>query len=238
MAMETAGARVLVVDDEPELREMIAEYLGGPGFIVTAVDGGAAMRETVARQPFDIVLLDINMPGEDGLSLCRFLREHHRLGIIMVTAAGTTVDRIVGLEIGADDYLPKPFAMRELLARVQAVLRWRPAAGGEAAPQATGQVRFGRCVLDLAARRLKTAEGEDVPVTASEFDLLRTFAANPNRVLSRDELLDLAHSGRDDPFDRSIDNRITRLRRKIESDPARPQVIKTVRGSGYMFVAE
>jgi len=229
--------RILVVDDEVDLRDMLEEYLSRQGYQVFTADGGEALRRLVAEQSVDLVLLDINMPGEDGLSLARFLREHHKLGIIMLTAAGEVVDRIIGLEMGADDYISKPFDPRELLARTKSVLRRMAAGPSEVAPETeTEGVRFGRCVLNMDAHKLHTLDGEEVPITSMEFDLLKAFATHPNRVLSRDQLLDLAHNRDWDPFDRSIDIRITRIRRKIEEDPAKPQAIKTVRGAGYIFV--
>ncbi|MGE0715070.1 MAG: response regulator [Alphaproteobacteria bacterium] len=235
-------AHILVVDDEPDIRETIEEYLGMQGFAVTTAGDGAGLRRAVGERAVDLVLLDLNMPGEDGLSLTRWLRGNTRAGVILVTAAGTTIDRIVGLEMGADDYLPKPFDMRELLARVRSVLRRMSATAvapaAAAAPETAGHVAFGRCRLDLAAQRLTGEDGRDIPLTAMEFDLLKAFAQHPRQVLSRDRLLDIAHNRDWDPFDRSIDVRVTRLRRKIEADPAKPQVIKTVRGSGYMYVPD
>ncbi len=233
-------AHIVVVDDEPEIRETLEEYLGMQGFAVTAAAGGADLRRAIAAGAVDLVLLDLNMPGEDGLSLTRYLRQETRVGIILVTAAGESIDRVVGLEMGADDYVPKPFDLRELLARVRSVLRRlqaRSAAPVEKAEPA-GLVAFGSCRLDLEGQRLFAADGSELAITAMEFDLLRTFARHPRQVLSRDRLLDLAHNRDWDPFDRSIDVRITRLRRKIEADPAKPQVIKTVRGTGYMFVPD
>ncbi len=230
------GGRVLVVDDEDGIREMICEYLSLHGLDVEAADGGPAMRAALARQPVDLVILDVRMPGEDGLSLARWLREHQDTGIVMLTAAGDTLDRIVGLEVGADDYLPKPFEPRELLARVRNVLqRIRPPV-----PTATeargGAVRFGRCMLDLDARTLHTLEDrQEVPITPTEFELLRAFATNPDRPLSREQLAQLAHDRELDALDRSIDTQIWRLRRKVEPNPEHPAVIKTVRGAGYMF---
>lgn len=232
---------ILVVDDEPELRDMVQEYLSRQGFDITTAEDGTALRRIVAEQSFDLVLLDINMPGEDGLSLARFLREHHEVSIIMLTAAGEIIDRVVGLEMGADDYITKPFDPRELLARIKSVLR----RGGDSQTRAENTessstprdgIRFGRCTLDPEAHQLFDQDGCEVPITSMEFDLLQAFANNPRRVLSRDQLLNLAHHRDWDPFDRSIDIRITRLRRKIEIDPAKPQCIKTVRGAGYMFV--
>ena len=231
---------IVVVDDEPEICEMLADYLGHAGFEVSTAEDGRAMRRILEERAADLVILDINMPGEDGLSLARYLRANSKVGIVMLTAAGEVVDRIVGLEMGADDYLAKPVDMRELLARIRAVLRRAPTgpepAAGEERPAPTHKVRLGACELDLDAHRLYAIDGEEVPITSMEFDLLKAFAEHPNRVLSRDQLLDLAHNKDWEPFDRSIDIRIARLRRKIEVDPAKPQVIKTVRGAGYIFV--
>jgi two-component system phosphate regulon response regulator OmpR len=232
------GAHLVVVDDEPDIREMLQEYLEMQGFQVTAADGGAALRAIVADRDVDLVLLDITMPGEDGLSLARFLREKYDVGIIMLTGAGDIIDRIIGLEVGADDYLAKPVDLRELLARVKAVLR-RADGKGEARAEPTQKpgdsIQFGICTLDMASHRLVDESGEEVGITAMEFDLMRAFAERPNRVLSRDQLLELAHNRDWEPFDRSIDIRIARLRRKIEEDPSEPKILKTVRGAGYVF---
>ncbi len=233
--------RLLIVDDEKGIREMLLEYFGQQGFdLAEAADAVEARAIVPAFRP-DLVLLDLNMPGENGLSLARWLRETSPAGIIMLTAAAETVDRVVGLEIGADDYVPKPFDLRELLARTRSVLRRmtapRPAGVAEADPSGR-RVPMGRCVLDLDGRRLVDAQGADVALTSMEFDLLAAFAANPNRPMDRDKLLELAHHKRWEPFDRSIDIRITRLRRKIEPDPSKPQTLRTVRGAGYMFVPE
>lgn len=235
MADTAASAHIVVVDDEPDLREGVSEYLLDHGYAVSQAGSGAALRALMAERAVDLVVLDIGMPGEDGLSVARYLRGLGPIGIIMLTANRDIIDRVVGLEMGADDYLPKPFELRELLARVRAVLR---RAATPAAPAATmgHQVRFGRCTLDIEARRLFDGDGAELPITAMEFDLLKTFADHPNRVLTRDRLLDLAHNMEMAPFDRSIDMRITRLRRKIEDDPKLPQIIKTVRGEGYVFV--
>jgi DNA-binding response OmpR family regulator len=238
-------AHIVVVDDEPEIRIMLSDYLQHAGFDVSTAAGGEEMRKVMAERPAELVILDITMPGEDGLTLARHLRAHSAIGIVMLTAAGGVVDRIVGLEMGADDYIPKPVDLRELLARVRSVLRRvqsgapppeAPAGAEPAAKTTETTVAFGGCRLDLEAHRLYDREGQDVPITSMEFDLLKAFADNPNRVLSRDRLLDLAHNKDWEPFDRSIDIRIARLRRKIEADPAKPQVIKTVRGAGYIFV--
>jgi len=231
----SANVHIVVVDDEEMVRETVQEYLLRNGYAVSAVDGGPALRALMSERAVDLVILDVNMPGEDGISIARDLRQRGGLGIIMLTANTDSIDRIVGLEVGADDYIPKPFEPRELLARVRAVLR--RVAPGEATSATMGQeVRIGRCVLNLESRSLYAAGGAQVPITPMEFDLLEAFARNPNRVLSRDRLLDLAHHKDSDGFDRSIDTRITRLRKKVEVDPATPQAIKTVRGAGYLFV--
>ena len=228
-------AHIAVVDDEADLRDGLQEYLLEHGFAVSSVESGRALRTLMAERAVDLVILDINMPDEDGLSVARYLRGLGPIGIIMLTANSDTVDRVVGLELGADDYLPKPFELRELLARVRAVLR---RVAKPEAPAATmgHEVRFGRCMLNLESRRLFDLDGSEVPITAMEFDLLRTFAEHPNRVLTRDQLLDLAHNMEMTPFDRSIDMRIGRLRRKVEHDPKLPTALKTVRGAGYVFV--
>jgi two-component system phosphate regulon response regulator OmpR len=231
-----SGNRLLIVDDDPAVRRMLVEYLGGHGFEIAEADGGAAMRERLQAQVPDLVLLDLGLPGEDGLSLARYLREHFACGVIMVTGTAGTVDRIVGLEVGADDYIAKPFEPRELLARIKSVLRRIRPAAAAGAPQPGRRVRVGRCEIDLASRRLTDLDGNDVALTAMEFDLLRAFIDHPNQVLTRDRLLNLTRDRDWEPFDRSIDIRITRLRRKIEPDPDSPRVIQTVRGAGYMYV--
>ncbi len=229
----------MVVDDEDDLRDTVGDYLGMHGFEVRTAEDGQSLRRLLEEERFDLAVLDINMPGEDGLSIARFLRETSDMGIVILTAAGETVDRIVGLEMGADDYLGKPFDPRELMARIKSVLRRREAA--DRMSQAAGQadetvVRFGHCLLNLDAQKLFDETGQEITITAMEFDLLKVFAENANRVLNRDQLLELAHNRDWEPFDRSIDIRVMRLRRKIESDPGKPQVIKTVRGVGYMFI--
>jgi two-component system phosphate regulon response regulator OmpR len=230
------SARLLVVDDDAAVRRMLAEYLGGQGFEVAAVDSGAAMRDQLTLAHPDLVLLDLGLPGEDGLALARYLREHTRCGIIMVTGSTGTVDRIIGLEVGADDYIGKPFEPRELLARIKSVLRRLQVAPAATPTQQRATLAIGRCRLDLAARRLTDRDGSDIPLTAMEFDLLKAFVEHPNQVLSRDRLLNLTRDRDWEPFDRSIDIRITRLRRKIEEDPESPRAIQTVRGAGYMYV--
>lgn len=228
-------AHIAVVDDEPDIRETMREYLEMRGYRVSCADGGEALRAIFENDPADLVLLDLSMPGEDGLSIARYLRETHNPAIIMVTAAGEVVDRIVGLEMGADDYVPKPVDLRELFARVKAVLRRSGVDASSEDSLDESEVQFGDCVLNLDAHQLKDAEGNEVAITSMEFDLLRAFAENPGRVLSRDRLLEIAHSRDWEPFDRSIDIRVARLRRKVERNPSKPQVIKTVRGAGYVF---
>jgi len=232
---------ILIVEDDPSVREMLAEYLATHGYEIAQADRGTAMREAVEKSLPDLVLLDVNLPGEDGLTLARFLRERYDVGIIMVTAASGLADRVAGLEVGADDYVIKPFELRELLARVKSVLRRMqaraPAAPtGEAASAQSPRVRVGACALDLVSHRLFAADGNEIPLTAMEFDLLKVFIERPNQVLDRDQLLTLTRNREREPFDRSIDIRIARVRRKVEPDPEHPQAIRTVRGAGYMFV--
>ena len=235
--MAHAGC-VLIVDDDASIREMLAEYFDSHGFVTAQAEDGTTMRAAIERATPDVVLLDLRLPREDGLTLARFLRERYDVGIIMVTGSGEVVDRIVGLEVGADDYVTKPFDPRELLARVKSVLRRtqaRPAAeptGGVA----TQRVAFGSCSLDLASHQLFNGADREIPITTMEFDLLKVFVEHPGKALSRDRILTLTRNREWDPYDRSIDIRIARLRRKIEADPENPQVIRTVRGVGYMFV--
>jgi len=232
--------RVLIVEDDREVREAVADYLASHGYACAQAADGEAMRAALGEALPDLVLLDLRLPGEDGLSLARWLRDRHDLAIIMVTAAGDVVDRVVGLEVGADDYLAKPFDLRELLARVKSVLRrgrraeQREEQGAKAG--ATKRVPIGACQLDLDTHQLIGRGGEEIPLTGMEFDLLRVFAEHPNRVLSRDQLLTLTRNREWEPFDRSIDIRIARIRRKIEADPEKPRTIKTVRGAGYIFI--
>jgi two-component system phosphate regulon response regulator OmpR len=228
-------AHIVVVDDDEGVRSMVAEYLVRNGFSVSEADGGGQLRAIMAERPIDLALLDISMPGDDGLTLAREIRGLGGAGIIMLTANSEDLDKVVGLEVGADDYVTKPFNPRELLARIRAVLR-RLKRSGDSAATMGNEVQMGRCRLNLDTHRLYDADGSEVPITAMEFDLLKTFAEHPDRVLARDQLLDLAHSKDMEPFDRSIDTRIARLRRKIETDPSKPGCIKTVRGVGYVFV--
>ena len=237
------NGRILIVEDDSSVREMLAEYLRTHGYEVAQADHGTAMREAVEKTLPDVVLLDVNLPGEDGFTLARFLRERYDVGIIMVTAATDVADRVAGLEVGADDYVAKPFDLRELRARVKSVIRRMQATPQSApAPQVAGaaaassRVRVGACALDLASRQLFASDGNELPLTSMEFDLLKVFLERPNQVLNRDQLLTLTRNREWEPFDRSIDIRIGRVRRKIEHDPEHPQAIRTVRGAGYMFV--
>jgi DNA-binding response OmpR family regulator len=225
---------IVVVEDEAAQRALLVDYLGKQNFRVSGADGGAALRRLVGRELPQLVLLDVGLPGEDGFALARWLREKSgRIGIIMVTAATETVDRVVGLETGADDYIAKPFDPRELLARVRSVLRRATGVPTVGEPR----VRMGRKVLDLEKRMLVDPEnGEEEALAASEFDLLKLFAENPNRPLNRDWLLESMTHREIEEVGRAIDLRVTRLRRKIEVDPAHPEALRTVRGVGYMFV--
>ncbi len=225
---------IVVVEDEATQRQLLVDYLDKQNFRVSSADGGIALRRLLERELPALVLLDIGLPGEDGFALARWLREKSgRIGIIMVTAASDIVDRVVGLETGADDYIGKPYEPRELLARIKSVLR--RSTGVQVVPGP--RVRMGRRVLDLEKRILiDSTDDSEETLTASEFDLLKLFAENPNRPLQRDWLLESAAHREMEAFDRAIDLRVTRLRRKIEVDPAHPDAIRTVRGVGYMFV--
>lgn len=240
MPVMTESVQVLVVDDDPSVREMLEDYLTGQGFNAIAVGDAAAARQQLGAAQADVVLLDVGLPGEDGLSLARYIREHFDMGIIMVSGAGDTVDRIVGLEVGADDYIAKPFDLRELRARLKSVLRryQRSEQGGaqDATPETTRRVRVGVNLLDLDSRQLFDTQGREIPLTRMEYDLLEVLIARPNRPLSRDQLLQLTQNRDWDPTDRSLDIRIARLRSKVEADPDKPQLIQTVRGIGYRYV--
>lgn len=230
-------ATILIVDDEPDVREVLEEYFVAHGYAVIAAESADAAKAVASDHVIDLALVDIQMPGEDGLSLARHLRERYAtIAIVMLTSAAAVVDRIVGLEMGADDYVPKPFDPRELLARVKSVLRRTSSAGR--ADLGAARVRIGRCVLDLAAHRLIDEKGADVAMSPLEFDLLKAFAERPNRALSREHILNLNQQRDWSPFDRSVDLRVMRLRKKIEPDPEHPRFIRTIRNEGYIFVPD
>lgn len=237
----SGAAHILVVDDDREIRDLLSRFLARHGYRVTTASDGRAMQKVLADASIDLVILDVMLPGEDGLSLCRGLRAFSSVPIVMLTAVGEDVDRIVGLEMGADDYVPKPFNPRELLARIRAVLRRAGGAGGGLSGSRRAEaavLTFRSWRLDLDRRELTAPDGTLVPLSGGEFGLLAALALHPQRVLSRDQLLDLARGRGANAFDRSIDVQISRLRRKIEEDPRAPALIKTVRGGGYMFAAE
>jgi two-component system, OmpR family, response regulator len=237
----TQSPHIIIVDDEAPAREMVGDYLKMHGFGVTLCDGGKSLRSVIETSHPDLVVLDLNMPEEDGLSIIRDLKSRMNVPVIMLTATASPIDRVVGLELGADDYVAKPCELRELMARIRSVLR-RSTPTRTATPEAPGTktekeqlVRFGTKWLDLQAQALRDDEGNEHPLTASEFGLLKVFAANPKRVLSRERLLELANARDAEAFDRAVDLRIMRIRRKIEIDPTKPAVIRTIRGGGYLF---
>ena len=231
--MHASGSHLLVVDDDSETRELLSLYLGQQGFAVAVVEDGKAMDAWLAGNSTDLVILDLMLPGEDGLSIARRLQSEHKLPIVMISARGEELDRIVGLEVGADDYLPKPFNPRELLARIRAVLRRSGHTEETESELDTGE-EFGEFRFD-DARRVLYRNGREVDLSRAEFDLLQVFVNHPNRVLSRDLIMDCISGADRDPFDRSIDVRVTRLRHKIEDDPSDPKLIRTVWGIGYQF---
>ena len=235
--MNDDATKILVCDDERDVREMLQEYLTRRGYDVAMAENTDGLRAALAAGAVDLVLLDINMPGEDGLTALRNLRTEDQVPVVMLTAAGEVFDRILGLEMGADDYLSKPVDLRELEARIKAVLRRKTREdGATGVPAATPRsAKFGEFTLNLEAAKLFAADGSEVPLTAMEFSLMKVFAENRSRVLNRDQILEQAHDRSWDPFDRSIDIRISRLRRKIEANPQKPQIIKTVRGIGYIY---
>jgi two-component system, OmpR family, response regulator len=237
----TQSQHIIIVDDEAPAREMVGDYLKMHGFTVTLCDGGKSLRAAIEVTVPDLVVLDLNMPEEDGLSIIRDLKSRTNVPVIMLTATASPIDRVVGLELGADDYVAKPCELRELMARIRSVLRRSsPVRAQAATTEAAGAkaaklVRFGTKWLDLEAQALRDDEGNEHPLTASEFGLLKVFAANPKRVLSRERLLELANARDSEAFDRAVDLRIMRIRRKIEPDPTKPAVIRTIRGGGYLF---
>jgi len=236
---------IAVLDDEPDITQLLAGYLQNHGFRISQLHTGASLLSLMASDPPLLVLLDLGLPGEDGFAIARQLREHWHCGLVIVTGRGDAVDKVVGLEVGADDYVTKPFDLRELLARIKAVLRRTapatPPQADAAAPPAAAQANSSRLVfagwtLDTAARSLSSPQGQDVPLTTGEFDLLSAFATHAGRVLSRDFLLEQTRGREAGPFDRTIDVQVGRLRKKLEDDADNPQIIKSVRGAGYIFV--
>ena len=231
-----SGGHILVVDDDPKVRTLLRRCLEGEGFAVSEAKDGKEMQACLERRPVSLITLDLNLGGENGLDLAREIRKERAIPIIMLTGKGDAIDRVVGLEVGADDYLAKPFELRELLARIRAVLRRvTPNHIGASAGQ---RYAFEGWLLDVGRRNVQAAGGGDVELTTSEFNLLALFAQRPHRVLSRDDIMDLLKGQGWSPVDRSIDNLIARLRKKIENDPDRPRLIKTVRGVGYTFTAD
>lgn len=236
--MNQGSPHILVVDDHSEIRDLLKRFLEQHGMRVSCARDGKEMKWLLDEREFDLLVLDLMMPGEDGLTLCRELRVKSRLPIIMLTAMGEETDRIIGLEMGADDYLAKPFNPRELLARIKAVMR-RTQAEIQPVPETlTRDLRFDRWLLDINRRELVDEEGVGMSLSTAEFDLLKVFLERPQRVLSRDQLLDLARGREAVAFDRAIDTLVSRLRRKLERDPKNPELIKTIWGGGYLFAAD
>ncbi len=238
--MAVSKAHILVVDDEPEIRTLLRKCFEREGFAVLEAGDGEGLRAAIARQQVDLVTLDLTLGGEDGLELAREIRATRNVPIVMITGKGDTIDRVVGLELGADDYIVKPFQLREVLARVRAVLR-RYGAGEPSGPSAADKhkrFKFGELVLDVTSRELRGGSGQRQSLTTAEFNLLELFLRCPQRVLSRDSIMDRLKGHDWSPLDRSIDALVGRLRRKVEPDPAEPSLIKTVRGVGYVFAAD
>ena len=228
---------ILIVDDDGEIRSLLTRYLEKNGLRATAVGDGRAMWQALERASVDLIVLDLMLPGDDGLTLCRTLRTKSDTPVIMLTARGDETDRIVGLEMGADDYLPKPFSARELLARIKVILRRTRALPPNLKPEGELQLRFAGWALDTARRQLVAPDGSESPINGVEYKLLRVFLDHPNRVLDRDQLLDLTQGREADPLDRSIDVQVSRLRKRLGDDSGQPQLIKTVRGEGYVLAA-
>lgn len=235
--METEP-HILVVDDHREIRDLVAKFMGSHGYRVTTARDGREMRRALDEAPVDLIVLDLMLPGEDGLTLCRDLRARSNIPVVMLTAMGEETDRIVGLEMGADDYVAKPFSPRELLARIRAVLRRAQSLPENDRALGSRMVRFAGWSLDVSKRELRSSDGVLVPLSTGEFGLLSAFLLRPQRVLSREQLIDLVHGRNSAPFDRAIDTQISRLRQKVETDPREPKLIKTVWGTGYMFTAD
>ncbi|HDZ8964899.1 response regulator [Aeromonas dhakensis] len=236
--MNQNSTHILVVDDHSEIRDLLKRFLEQHGLRVSCARDGKEMKRLLEEREFDLLVLDLMMPGEDGLTLCRELRAKSSLPIIMLTAMGEETDRIIGLEMGADDYLAKPFNPRELLARIKAVMRRTQVELQPVAEALTRDLRFDRWLLDINRRELVDEEGVGLSLSTAEFDLLRVFLERPQRVLSRDQLLDLARGREAVAFDRAIDTLVSRLRRKLERDPKNPELIKTIWGGGYLFAAD
>lgn len=242
MADDTPLTHILVVDDEEAVRTLLRECFETEGFRVSEAANGSELKAQLAAQPVDLITLDLQLGGESGLALASQIRTKTNIPIVMITGKGDTIDRVVGLEMGADDYIAKPFHLREVLARTRAVLRRygepRPAAAPAASAPANEALAFGNWILDIPGRVLQSVSGQEQALTTAEFNMLKMFASRPNRVLSRDNIMDLLKGHDWSPLDRSIDSLIVRLRRKIEADPASPKLIKTVRGIGYVFAAK
>lgn len=230
-----APTSLLVVDDDREIRTLLAEYLDANGFRTHSVGDGAGMWQALKEGAYDLIVLDLTLPGEDGLALCRTLRAQSNLPVIMLTARGAPLDRILGLEMGADDYLPKPFEPRELLARIRSVLRRAHAPSPHAKSAGAERLRFGTWILDLGARHLVRSDNLVVTLSGAEYRLLRVFLDHPQSVLNRDQLLDLTQGREIEAFDRSIDLQVSRLRQRLGDDARSPQLIKTIRNEGYLF---
>lgn len=228
---------ILIVDDDPDIRELVSDYLEKNGFRTTTAADGKGMWAALDRSRVDLIVLDLMLPGEDGLTLCRTLRASSDIPVIMLTARGDEMDRIIGLEMGADDYIPKPFSPRELLARIKVILRRARALPAESRAEDVKLIRFAGWTLDVVARHLVSSQGVVVPLSGVEYRLLRVFLSHPNRVLNRDQLLDLTQGREASPFDRSIDVQVSRLRRHLEDDAREPVILKTVRGEGYVLAA-
>ncbi len=226
---------ILVVDDNREIRDLLAKFLAKDGFRVSTAGDGKAMLKVLGESKIDLIVLDLMLPGEDGLTLCRQLRAESSIPVIMLTAKGEEIDRVVGLEMGADDYVAKPFSSRELLARIKAVLRRAQSLPPAQEPLEAGNIRFAGWILNTVKRVLESADGVIVPLSTGEYDLLLALIRHPQRVLNRDQLLDLTRGRAAAPFDRSIDTQVSRLRRKIEENPKEPKIVKTIWGGGYMF---
>jgi two-component system OmpR family response regulator len=234
-ASATASAHVLAVDDDPVIREAIADYLGQHDFRVTAVADGRAMQAVLAGEVVDLLVLDLKLQAEDGMALARRVRDESAIPIIMLTGRREEADRVMGLELGADDYLTKPFSPRELLARIRAVLRRRRPEVQQGRPEGIRAYRFDGWELNLNTRRLKDRDGQGVPLSNGEFSLLIVFLGAPHRMLTRDQLLDMSRLHGDDVYNRSVNTQVMRLRRKLETDPSQPRYIRTERGAGYVF---